>query len=183
VFTHVAKGDTPLSITLTAISSSITPFTIPLFLNFVLWLFVPEEGKIASFPILSSFVQMIFTTIIPIFLGMLFHIKWPHFCKNMEKPIRQIATFLLAFVVGMLVFRERYIFLKNMGEAGAMVFVYGFICITIATLLGMLWRLQPKQQLTIGIEVGIQNSFFAILIVSVPSMLNNTDYAVYPAMY
>ena len=183
VFTHIAQGDTPLSITLTAISSAITPFTIPLFLNFVLWMFAQEQGEITTFPIVSSFVQMLLTTIIPITTGMLIHFRWPQFCKNMEKTIRQIATFLLAFVVGLLVFRERDIFLQNMTESGAMVFIYGFICITLATFLSMIWRLKPKQQLTIGIEVGLQNSFFAILIASAPSMLNNTNYAIYPAMY
>lgn len=183
VFSHIPKCDTALSIILTAISFFITPFTIFISLNLFLWIFVQEKNEMTSFPVLSSFVQILATTIIPISTGMLMHIRWPHFCKNLEKPIRQMASLLLAFVVGMLVFRERYIFLKNMEEAGAMVFVYGFICITAATLLAMLWRLQPKQQLTIGIEVGIQNYFFAILIAILPSMLNNTDYALYPARY
>lgn len=182
-FSHVAGGDTALSVTLTALSSSITPFTIPIFLNFVLWMFLKETGEVISFPIARAFVQIVIVTIIPITLGMFIRARWPAFCRDTEKPIRKMAIIFLVIIVGMLVYRDRYMFLENMSQGGVMVFLYGASAIILATFLATIGKLNNKQRLTIGIEVGIQNCLFAILIASSPAMLNNEHYAIFPAMY
>ena len=70
LISHVSKGDTALSITLTAISGVITVVTIPFILNFSLEHFM-AEGERISLPIGKTIIQIFVITVIPVLMGML----------------------------------------------------------------------------------------------------------------
>ena len=66
---HLAKGDTALSVTLTALSSFITILTIPFIVNFALVRFL-DEGQMIRLDILQTIAQIFIIIIIPITIGM-----------------------------------------------------------------------------------------------------------------
>lgn len=69
---HLAGGDSALSITMTAISSLIIPFSLPLLLPLV----VPEVS--ATLPIKTAILQLVMVTLLPVLLGMALN----HRCRS-----------------------------------------------------------------------------------------------------
>ncbi len=61
---HLAKGDTALSVTLTALSSFITILTIPFIVNFALVRF-SGEGQIVKLNVLETIIQIFIIIVIP----------------------------------------------------------------------------------------------------------------------
>ncbi|HCK14889.1 TPA: bile acid:sodium symporter, partial [Candidatus Poribacteria bacterium] len=86
LISHISKGDTALSITLTAISGVITVITIPFILSFSLEHFMAEGEKI-SLPIGRTILQIFVITIIPILMGMSIRFLAESFADKMGKPV------------------------------------------------------------------------------------------------
>jgi BASS family bile acid:Na+ symporter len=84
LFSHLAKGDVALNITLTATNSLLSLFTLPLIVNFSLEAFY-GTGK--SIPLQFDKVLQVFAIVlIPVSIGMLIHAKKPGASKSLEKP-------------------------------------------------------------------------------------------------
>ena len=84
--TYLAKGDVALSVTLTAFSSIITVFTIPLFTNLALQHFLGERAAIAL-PIGSTMLQIFLITLLPTAIGMAIRHQFPGSARRLEKPM------------------------------------------------------------------------------------------------
>ena len=67
---HLAKGDTALSVTLTALSSFITILTIPFIVNFAL-IRILDEGQVIQLDVLKTIAQIFIIIIIPVAVGMI----------------------------------------------------------------------------------------------------------------
>jgi BASS family bile acid:Na+ symporter len=70
LISHLAKGDTALSISLTVASSLITVFTIPFLVNFAIVEFIPG-GEQQALPVFKTIVSVLLITLIPVGIGML----------------------------------------------------------------------------------------------------------------
>ena len=97
LITHISRGDTALSITLTAISSLIVVVTIPLVVNFSLAYFL-EAGEYVPLPVLKTIISVIIITLVPVAIGMFIRTKAPVFAAKMSKPVK-IASGVLLFVI------------------------------------------------------------------------------------
>lgn len=72
LMTYLIQGNVALSVTLTAISSVVSVFTIPLVVNLAMKTFM-QETVMLQLPFLKTVVQIAVITIIPVTLGMLLH--------------------------------------------------------------------------------------------------------------
>ncbi|MCC5847875.1 MAG: bile acid:sodium symporter family protein [Verrucomicrobia bacterium] len=159
IISHLSKGDTALSVTLTAVSSVITVFTIPLVVGAAMGHFL-EPGQIPP-PYLTIMLQLIVVTILPISLGMLLHAKKPAFCAKSQRAFNILSVLFLALVIVGAVLEE-----ENLGQqfrdAGPAAIALNLL--TMATGFGTaaLLRLPRRQQITISIESGIQNGTLAL---------------------
>ena len=95
--TYLVKGNIALSITLTAISSLITVFTIPFVVNFSMTHFMGKEVAI-QLPFVKTVVQIAVITLIPITIGMLLHRYMPKFAMTVEKGVKWLSLFFLEVV-------------------------------------------------------------------------------------
>ncbi|MGB3636992.1 MAG: bile acid:sodium symporter [Rivularia sp. (in: cyanobacteria)] len=75
---YLVRGNVALSITLTAISSLITVFTIPIVVNLAMQKFMGEAIAL-QLPFLKTLIQIAVITFIPVALGMLLHRYAPQF--------------------------------------------------------------------------------------------------------
>ena len=82
--TYLVKGNVALSITLTAISSLVTVFTIPLVVNLAMQQFMAESVAL-QLPFLKTVIQIAVITLIPVSLGMLTHHYAPTLASTIEK--------------------------------------------------------------------------------------------------
>ncbi len=177
---YLAKADLALSVSLTAISSIFSVFTIPIIINFSLSYFIKEENTI-KLSLLETLGQIAVVIIIPIILGMLIRYYKPIFALKTEKLVRTVSTIVLLSIILGVLFKERYNLLNYLQQAGISTFLLNISTALIGFISAKLIKLKTPQALSISIESGIQNSALAITIAIV--LLNNTKFAVAASIY
>jgi len=178
--TYLAKGDVALSVTLTAVSSIITVFTIPLFTNLALQYFLGKSAAIAL-PIGSTMLQIFLITLLPTAIGMAIRHQFPDTARRLEKQMSRFAVGLLALIIVLLLVREGSKLPGFLVQVGIGVVLLNLLAMLAGFLAGKLFRLSLAQQICIAIDVGIQNGTLAITITA--GLLNNPDMAVPAAVY
>ncbi|MEA5619544.1 bile acid:sodium symporter family protein [Cronbergia sp. UHCC 0137] len=180
IFTFLAKGDVALSVTLTAFSSLITVFTIPVLGNLAYQHFIGQTAVIAL-PIGATILQIFLMTLVPIGLGMVIRQIFPEIARRLVKVTNSLAVALLAVIILILIVREWSRLPGFILQVGVGVVLLNVISILVGFYISKLLKLNPPQQICIGIEVGIQNGTLAIAITA--GILNNPDMAIPAAVY
>ena len=86
LITHVSKGDTALSVTLTAISSIVTIFTIPFLTNYGLENYMGNETAI-TLPLKDTVGALFLITIVPVSVGMIVKNYQEGFAQKADRHI------------------------------------------------------------------------------------------------
>jgi len=177
---HLAKGDTALSVTLTALSSFITILTIPFIVNFALEHFL-EEGQMIRLDVIDSIKNIFVIIIIPIIIGMLIRRYREGFAMKMERPVRIASALVLALVIIGIVIKEKENFVSYFQQAGIVALSLNVATMVVGYFSARLFRITDKRALSISIESGIQNGTLAITVAVV--LLGSTEFAIAPAIY
>jgi BASS family bile acid:Na+ symporter len=177
---HLAKGDTALSVSLTAISSLVTIFTIPFIVNFSLLHFI-QQDQVVQLDIMKTILQILTITIIPVSAGMFIKHKAPSFAFKMDKPVRLASAIVLGLVVAGIIMKDRQNFVSYFQEAGIAAFALNTLSMLAGLFAGKVLKLNFAQSVSISIEAGIQNGTLAIAIAV--GILGNTQFAIAPAVY
>lgn len=180
LITHLAKGDTALSVSLTAANSLITIFTIPFIVNFALEEFM-AEGKIIQLDIPKTILQIFVIVIIPVAIGMAIRHFRENFANRMAKPVRIASGLVLALVIIGIVIKEKENMVSYFEQAGWITLALNIISMTLGYLTAKLFKISQKQAISISIESGIQNGTMAITIATI--LLARPDFAIAPAIY
>ncbi|MFN9693442.1 MAG: bile acid:sodium symporter family protein [Synechococcaceae cyanobacterium] len=180
LITYLARGDVALSVTLTAVSSVITVFTIPLFANLALQHFLSKSAAIAL-PIGTTILQIFLITLLPTAIGMAMRWRWPNTARRLEKQMSRLAAGLLALIIALQLIKEASKLPGFLVQVGVGVLLLNLAATVAGFTAGKLFRLPPAQQICIAIEVGIQNGTLAIAITA--GLLNNADMAIPAAVY
>lgn len=180
MITYLAKGDVALSVTLTALSSIITVFTIAIFTNLSLQYFMGQNAAIAL-PIGQTMLQIFAIALLPIGLGISIRQKFPDLARRLEKVTNRLAIGFLALIILAIVVREWNRIPTFIAQVGIAVVLLNTISMAVGFGFGKLLKLQFAQRICIAIEVGIQNATLAIAITA--GLLNNADMAVPAAVY
>ena len=180
IMTYLAKGDVALSVTLTAVSSIVTVFTIPLITNLALQYFLGESTEIAL-PIGTTTLQIFLITLLPTVIGMAIRYKFPGTARRLERQMSRLAAGLLALVIVLLLVKEGSKLPGFLVQVGFSVLLLNLVATLTGFFAGKVFRLPLAQQICIAIEVGIQNGTLAIAITA--GLLKNPDMAVPAAIY
>jgi bile acid:Na+ symporter, BASS family len=180
LMTYLAKGDVALSVTLTALSSIITVFTIPILINLTLQHFLKESAAIAL-PIEQTMLQIFLITLLPTAIGMVIRYHFPDTARRLEKQMARLAIGLLALIIVLLLVREGSKLPRFLVQVGISVLLLNLLATLAGFFTAKLFRLPLSQQICIAIEVGIQNGTLALAITA--GLLNNPDMAVPAAVY
>ncbi|TVP63168.1 MAG: bile acid:sodium symporter family protein [Nodularia sp. (in: Bacteria)] len=182
MITFLAEGDVALSVTLTAISSLITVFTIPLVVNFAMQTFL-GAGTTIQLPVLNTVVQIAVMTLLPLAIGMVVNRYAPGIAAKANKPVKWLSLFFLTVVITGIIFQERENFLPSVMAVGGVTLILNVATMTLGFAIATLTKLGEKRARSITVEVGIQNGTLAIAIASSPTLLNTPAMAVPAAIY
>ncbi len=180
LISHLAKGDIALSVTLTALSSFITILTIPFIINFALLHFL-EEGQMIKLDVVTTIVQILVITIIPVSIGMSIRKYNERFALKMAKPVRRASGIVLILVIAGITIKEKDNIVSYFQQAGIVALCLNVITMIVGYYSAKLFSIKDKRAISIAIESGIQNGTLAITIAVV--LLENTSFAVAPAVY
>lgn len=182
LLSNLARADVALSITLTALSSLITVFTIPFFINLSMEYFI-GEGRYVELPVLKTMLQIIVITIIPVALGMLIRWKKKDFAINAEKPVKIASAIFITIVMLGAILKERNNLAGWFLEVGVITLTLNIIVLVLGYGIAKIVKLSHPQCSTVAIESGIQNGTLAIAIATSSLLLNNSQMSVPAAIY
>lgn len=165
IITLLAKGDTALSVTLTAITSLVTPLTLPLFTAIILTQYGVELQF--QFSVIETMMKLVMMTVVPILIGMMIHQKFPDLCDRCEVWVKRVSMLFLLMVVVMVVKNSWHQLPELLALAGFPVILLVLSAILSGFFIGNIMRVDQAQKITLGIEIGIQNAATAIVVTGV----------------
>ena len=180
LITHLAKGDTGLSVSLTAANSLITIFTIPFVVDFALTHFL-DASEMIQIDKLKTIIQIFVIVIIPVSIGMALKASKPTFADKMSRPVKIASAVVLFLVIIGLILKKKENLIPYLKQAGLIALALNLATMLIGFVAAKLAKLNLAQSITISIESGIQNGTMAIAIAS--GILMNENYAIAPAVY
>ncbi len=180
LITHISKGDTALSITLTAISSLIAVITIPLIVNFGLAHFM-QHGSYVPLPVFDTIIKLMLITLLPVAIGMFIRARAIRFAQKMDKPVKLVSGILLFVIILAAIMSNKDIIVQSFTDVGSIALTLNVLMLLLGFYSARILKLNRAQSITISIESGIQNGTLGITIAS--TLLHNNVIAISPAIY
>lgn len=172
VFSGIAKGDVALSVSLTALSSIITLFTLPLFL-----------GSMFELPVGNLVMQNLVLVLLPVGVGMIVRHYRAAVAEKVHNVLKKLAFPLLMLLAGLFFVGNHDVIIDNFAMLGGIITALILIAMSGGWLLGRLARLNSRERRTLVIEVGMQNAAQAIALSSSPVVFNDMTLAVPAIIY
>jgi BASS family bile acid:Na+ symporter len=163
MLTNLAKGDVALSISLTAIVSLVTPFTLPLFTFFAMNYFIGSTDTF-ELPLLKTIIQLLIITVIPVLIGMFVLFKWRSAANKAEPAIRIFSVIFLIFIILAISLKNKAHILGFFIQTGAATLTLNILVLGLGYFLARFFKLSQPQSVSISYEVGIQNGTLALLV-------------------
>ena len=173
LITQVSRGNIGLSVTLTALASLITVFTIPIILSEAISYFSGEIDVIIELPIVQTMIQILVITVIPVSIGMVIRKKNEDFALRMERPMRIASTVLFIIIFLLVMIANKDLIVQAMKEVGLATLLLNLSTMALGYMTAKLFGVKGKSQISITIESGIQNGTLAFVIAT--TILNNVE--------
>lgn len=165
--THLAKGNTPLSISMSAISTVIAIVMTPL--NTLFWasMYGPTKDMMTSFSIsvVDMFTTIFFMLGLPLAIGMYIRYKFPTFAARVNQVMMKLSIVVfIAFVIVMLA-NNFSIFMEYVGSIMGVVALQNGLALLLGYSLARVARVSIRDRRAIAIETGIQNSGLGLVLI------------------
>lgn len=179
ILSQLARANLALSVSLTAVTTLVCVITTPLIIQFAVERF--NDGAAESFSLLNTTIGLIVITLLPVIFGIAIRHNKPDFAIRSETFFRRLSTGFLIFMIIAVTIQERETLLASFMLIAEAAFSLNLLAIVTGLILGLVFRLKKRDSLTLGIEVGVQNSSMAILIAI--TFLERPDYAIAAGIY
>lgn len=183
VFSMLAKGDVALSVTLTALSSIITLFTLPVIMGVVSAFVSQQAGVEVVLPVGKLLMQNIVLLFIPMLLGIALRHYKPAVALKVNKVLGKCAFPALMLLAGVFFLQYTGEIIDNfrvLGLAAGCLILGTMLC---SSLLSRASNFTDAVRRTIVIEVGMQNAAQAIAIATSPFIFNSGEMAIPAIIY
>lgn len=165
--THLAGGNTALSVSLTAIATLLAVIMTPLNLQFWGSLYPPSASilqEIAISPL--EMVKLVSLLLgLPLVLGMGVNYQWPELAKKMGKVLKMVSLLFFVALIFLALYKNRDIFVDYVFYVFWIVVVHNLLAFTTGFSFARLLGLSQKDTRSITIETGIQNSGLGLLLI------------------
>lgn len=165
--TKLAKGNTALSVSLTAFATAMALFMTPI--NLAVWanFYEPtanilKEINLNPFKVLEIVVLILG---IPLVVGMLIRHYKPKFANRASKILKPVSILILLIFIGGAFYDNFDIFIEHIHHAFYLVLILNALLYTIGFYTAKFAKLSYENQKTLSIETGIQNSGLGLLLV------------------
>ncbi|WP_235538693.1 bile acid:sodium symporter family protein [Sphingomonas sp. Root710] len=162
--TFVGGGNVALAVVLTAISSLITVFTIPLLLAWAIPHFMDGAGKLPELSMLDTIAKLVRITVLPIAIGMVVRSRWPDVSISLARKLKPTAFIVLLAMLGFSIAISFDMVIRNAIAVGPAMFALNVLALASGLLIGRLMKVGPRDQMTLAIEVGVQNATLALFL-------------------
>jgi bile acid:Na+ symporter, BASS family len=162
MLTHLSRGDTALSVSMTAISSVAAVVTVPLFLALATSHFGADD---VGDPSMLGIVARVFAiTIVPVSIGMELRRRHQAWTASAYPRVRKISLALFVLVVLGAIASEYDTVAESLAEVAAAAFALNVAAMAVSFAIAKLARLADRESTAISLELGIHNSALAIAV-------------------
>ena len=176
----MVDGDTALSVSLTAISSLYTAFTLPIIAALAISQLGGTQMSV-ELPLWSTTLKLFLIAVVPVAIGMGVKLKWPKLAQRMLKPVKLMSVVALLVLVAH-IFSQQWENLPSLlSQAGGHGLLLCWITLIGSYLIARLLKLSKPERRSIAIEVGIQNAALAIVVTT--TFIGNNVMAIPALVY
>lgn len=166
-FTMLSRGNTALSISLTAFSSLSAFVLTPA--NFFLYAGLLPDAKdfVQKLDIgfLDLFINMLGILILPLIAGMMLNHYYPKWTERIAKPMRILSILLLMGFIVVAIINNGEAFQNFFHLVFWLVFIHNAVVLISAYAFSNALRNNSKTNRTVAVETGIQNSGLGLVLI------------------
>lgn len=162
IYSHLARGDVALNITLTAINSLLCLLTLPIILNLALEYFL-GAGQYVPPPV-RKVVEVALIIVLPVALGMAIRAFAPRVAQRAEKPVRLLSVVVLVLLIVAAVAQSLDVLLSYFAVVGLACLLFNLASMGVGYAAPLALKLPRRQAIAISMEIGIHNGTLAIFI-------------------
>lgn len=166
VICYLAKGDTALSVAMTAVSTLLAPIVTPALVYLL-------AGESVNVDTIGMFISIIKVVILPILFGFIVNHYFKTFVQKVLPLLPMISTLAIAAIIGIVVSHNAMNILSCSIIVAVVVILHNLLGFTLGYLVGKGLKLKTDKRTAISIEVGMQNSGLA-------TSLATVHFALYP---
>ena len=178
LFSHLSNGDVALNITLTALNSVLTLVTLPLIVELSLSNFMTDKDIIMPF---NKIIEVFLIVLIPVSIGMIVNAKAETFARSLDKPVKILSAVFLVLVIVGAILKEKAHIGEYFQQIGLAALSFNVLSLLVGFFVPLLFKVEKKQAIAVGMEIGIHNGTLAIFIAL--NILKNDTMSIPPAIY
>jgi BASS family bile acid:Na+ symporter len=163
LLTHLARGETALSVTLTGISSALAVVTVPLYLSLSSAWFnlTGVDNDVEVLPIAGRVLAI---TLVPLIIGMAVKQRAPEWTLTNYHRFRVISLGLFVVIVAAAVGSEWGRVTEYLGSVLLAVITLNVLAMGISFMTARAARLSDRSSTAIALELGLHNATLAIAV-------------------
>lgn len=162
MLTHLSRGDTALSITITAVTSIGAIVTMPLFLGLAAAHFgTGDMGEVGTAGVV---VRVFAITVVPVAVGMDLRRRWPRRVEDAYPRVRDVSLAVFCLVIVAAIVSEYDTVAENLAEVGAAALALNVAGMSVSFGTSKLAGLDDRQATAICLAPGIHNTAIAIAV-------------------
>jgi bile acid:Na+ symporter, BASS family len=161
MLTHLSRGDTALSVTMTAISSVGAAITVPLFLALSTDHFGADVGDPSMLGVIGRVVAI---TILPVLIGMELRRRRRVWVEAVYPRVQRVSLSLFAIVILGAIVSENDTVRDHLAELAGAALALNLAAMSLSFTISKVARLGDRQSTAIALELGVHNSALAIAV-------------------
>jgi BASS family bile acid:Na+ symporter len=179
VFSHLAKGDVALNITLTAINSLLALFALPLIVQWSMQYFLGSDASVP--PPVHKIVEVSTVILVPVAFGMLLRARAPSFADRIERVVKPLSLIILVGLIALSVAKEREMLQAHAASVAGVCLALNLLSLGVGYGCARLAKIERRQAIAISFEIGIHNGTLAIFIAI--NVLGQSVFSIPAAIY
>lgn len=181
LYTHLARGDVALSLSMAAFTSMLALLTLPVIVNLSLFAFYGETTDVRLE--IVQVLQIFTIAIVPALVGVFIRSRYPDVAAKLDRPVKALATIFLALVV-IFALISQWSLLSSWGPTvGTVVVAFNLIALAVGYFLPRLLGVERRQAVALSMSMSIRNAALVIALAMSEFMLNDPELAIPPAAY
>ena len=162
--TKLVNGNIALSVSLTAITASLSFITIPFIFIVVSPMLISESIVLQGLDFKKMSLSLLFITTIPVFIGIFINTKFHIFIKKINKFLSYSSLFLFLLIIIGAWIVEWVNVIEYYKTIGVLVALLSAVVLITVNILVNIFKLNLENKRTIVIETFIQNGAMAIIV-------------------
>ena len=178
LFTHLARGETALAVSMTAVSSVLAAIIIPLYLGLAISHF-DASSLTDDVEVVGISARVFAITVVPLAIGMWIRRRRTAWARRHEDRAKIFAISALAVVIVIAVVDEFELIQENFATLIFAALAFNVAAMTMSYAISRVARLTERQATAVALELGIHNGTVAIAVAALVDTRLAAPAAVY----